>query len=145
MVEAAKICLCKSDHCARNVVTFQNYEKFGADENSGGGSGRSGPGGGIVGSVYRPGNGVSAPVVTFKVPPEYSQEAQNARRSGTVVLSVVVDPEGYARNIQVVEPLGMGLDQKAIEAMQKWRFRPGYKDGRAVNVFMQVQVGFSVQ
>jgi TonB family protein len=140
-------CARATGDCIRNVVTFQNYEKFGADENSAGGSAGSGPGkgGGIVGSVYRPGNGVSAPVVTFKTPPEYSQEAQNARLSGTVVLSVVVDPEGYARNIQVVEPLGMGLDQKAIEAVQKWRFRPGYKDGQAVNVFMQVEVGFRVQ
>jgi len=103
------------------------------------------PGGVSADSVYRPGGGVSAPAVTSQVPPEYSQEAQNARRSGTVVLSVVVDTEGYARDIKVVEPLGMGLDQKAIEAVQKWRFRPGYKDGRAVNVSMQVEVRFTVQ
>jgi TonB family protein len=136
-------CARATGDCARNVVTFQNYAKFGA-EASGGGDG-NGTGGGVVGNVYRPGNGVSVPVVTFKVPPEYSQEAQNARRSGTVVLSVVVDTEGHARNIKVVEPLGMGLDQKAIETVQKWRFRPGYKDGRPVNVLMQVEVGFRVQ
>jgi TonB family protein len=103
------------------------------------------PGGVSAGSVYRPGGGVSAPAVTSQVPPEYSQEAQNARRGGTVVLSVVVDAEGYARDIKVLESLGMGLDQKAIEAVQKWRFRPGYKDGRAVNVLMQVEVLFRVQ
>jgi TonB family protein len=103
------------------------------------------PAGPIVGMVYTPGNGVTAPVVISKVPPEYTQEAQNARRSGTVVLSVVVDAEGYARDIKVLEQLGMGLDQKAIEAVQRWRFRPGYKDGQAVNVLMQVEVGFSVQ
>ena len=62
-------CARATGDCIRNVVTFQNYEKFGADENSAGGSAESGRGksGSIVGSVYRPGNGVSAPVVTFNL------------------------------------------------------------------------------
>jgi TonB family protein len=136
-------CTRATGDCFRNVVSFQSYAEFGADES---GAGNSGPGrGGIVGNVYVPGNGVSAPVRTVNVLPDYSPEAQNARLSGTVVLSAVVDPQGYARDIKVVEPLGMGLDQKAIEAVRKWRFRPGYKDGRPVNVFMRVEVGFRVQ
>ena len=126
-------CARATGDCVRNVVSFQSYAQFGANDR-----------GADVG-VYRPGNGVSAPAVISQVPAEYSQEAQNARRGGRVVLSVVVDAEGYARDIRVVEQLGMGLDQKAIEAVQKWKFKPGYKDGRAVNVLTQVEVIFNVQ
>ena len=58
------------------------------------------------------------------------------------MLSVVVDSEGHARNVKVVKSLGMGLDEKAIEAVEKWRFKPGMKDGHPVNVLATIQVNF---
>ena len=60
---------------------------------------------------------MSAPSILFKVDPEYSEEARQAKYSGTVLLSVVVDTNGTARSIRVVKSLGMGLDEKAIEAV----------------------------
>ena len=71
------------------------------------------------------GGGVSAPALLYKVEPEYSEEARKAKYQGTVVLYVEVDTSGKARNLRVLRSLGLGLDEKAIEAVQKWRFRPG--------------------
>jgi TonB family protein len=101
-----------------------------------------GAGGGIGGGVFRVGGGVSAPSVIVKVDPKYSEEARKAKYSGTVLLSVVVDQEGHARDIHVLKSLGMGLDEKAVEAVQKWKFKPGMKGGQAVNVRAQIEVNF---
>jgi len=101
-----------------------------------------GEGGGIGGGIYRVGGGVSQPILVNKVEPEYSEDARKAKFQGTVVLSIIVDESGLPRNIRVVRPLGLGLDEKAIEAVQKWRFRPGYKDGKAVAVYASVEVNF---
>jgi protein TonB len=68
--------------------------------------------------------------VVFKVDPQYSEEARQAKFGGSVLLSVTVDSAGYARDISVIRSLGMGLDEKAIEAVSKWRFAPATKDGR---------------
>jgi TonB family protein len=101
-----------------------------------------GEGGNVGGGVYKIGGGVSAPTLVFKVEPEYSEEARKAKFQGTVVLQVVVDEKGQPRDLRVVRPLGLGLDEKAIEAVMKWKFRPGYKDGRPVAVAATIEVNF---
>jgi TonB family protein len=101
-----------------------------------------GEGGGIGGGVYRVGGGVSQPILVKKVEPEYSEEARKAKFQGTVVLSIIVDEAGMPRQIRVARALGLGLDEKAIEAVQKWRFRPAYKDGKPVAVYATVEVNF---
>jgi periplasmic protein TonB len=110
----------------------------------GNGGGR-GPGysDGIGGTgAYRIGGDVLPPVLISKVEPEYSEQARKAKYSGSVLLSVIVDERGIPRNIQVVRTLGLGLDQKAIEAVQRWRFRPGTRNGKAVPVVAAVEVSF---
>jgi TonB family protein len=101
-----------------------------------------GSGGGTGGGTYRAGGEVSSPILISKVEPEYSEEARKAKYSGTVLLSVVVDEHGVPTEIHVVRPLGLGLDEKAIEAVQKWRFRPGVKNGRPVRVRATIEVSF---
>lgn len=101
-----------------------------------------GSGGGFGGGAYRIGGGVSAPSVLYKVEPEYSEEARKAKWQGTVVLSLVVDESGKAQGIKVVRSLGLGLDQKAIEAVEKWKFKPGMKDGKSVPVIATIEVNF---
>jgi TonB family protein len=101
-----------------------------------------GSGGNIGGGASRIGSGVSAPSVIFKVEPEYSEEARKAKFQGTVLLFVVVDEKGNPRDIRVVRPLGLGLDQKAVEAVEKWKFSPGKKDGKPVPVQAQIEVNF---
>jgi TonB family protein len=92
--------------------------------------------------VFTVGGGVSSPILISKVEPEYSDEARRAKYSGTVSLSVVVDEQGIPRDIKVVRPLGLGLDERAIQAVARWRFRPGLKNGRPVRVRATVEVSF---
>jgi TonB family protein len=114
---------------------------WGRGTGNGGGFG-PGAGGGVGGGVFRVGGGVSAPAVIFKIDPEYSEEARKAKYSGTVLLSVIVDAEGRARDVHVVKSLGMGLDEKAVEAVLNWKFKPGMRGGVAVNVRAQIEVNF---
>ncbi len=93
-------------------------------------------------AVYRIGGDVSAPILINKVEPEYSQEALKAKYSGTVLLSIVVDANGTPRDIHVIRPLGLGLDEKAIEAVMNWRFRPGMKGGHPVATQAQIEINF---
>ncbi len=101
-----------------------------------------GSGGGFGGGAYKIGGGVSAPVPIFKPEPEYSEEARKLKWQGAVLLSLVVDENGVPQDIKVVHSLGLGLDQKAIEAVQKWRFKPGLKDGKPVPVSANIEVNF---
>lgn len=102
----------------------------------------SGFGNGSGGGVYAVGNGVTRPELISKVEPEYSEEARKAKYSGSVLLSIVVNTDGKAEDIKVVKSLGMGLDEKAIEAVQKWRFKPGMNKGVPVKVRANVDVNF---
>lgn len=113
----------------------------GVGSGSGGGYG-PGSGGGAGGGAYRAGGGVSQPSVLYKVDPEYSEEARKAKYSGTVLISLVVNPDGRASNIKVVRSLGLGLDEKAMEAVAKWKFKPGMKNGGAVPVMATIEVNF---
>jgi TonB family protein len=81
-----------------------------------------------------------APRVISKAEPEYSTEARQAKHPGTVMLSLVVGEDGRPRNLHVQRSLGMGLDQKAIEAVKQWRFEPAMKDGHPVAVLVSVEV-----
>lgn len=101
-----------------------------------------GSGAGTGGGVFKIGGGVSRPELVFKKEPEYSEEARKAKFQGTVTLSIVVLPDGSTSNIRVLRPLGMGLDEKAIEAVKEWKFRPSTKDGRPVPVQATVEVNF---
>jgi len=107
----------------------------------GGGLG-AGWGAGYGGGVYTVGGGVSAPRAIYKPDPEYSPEAREAKYQGTVVLSLVVAPDGRAHELRVVRSLGMGLDEKAIEAVKQWRFEPARKEGKPVAVAIDVEVNF---
>lgn len=113
----------------------------GVGPGSGGGFG-PGEGGGFGGGVFRVGGGVTAPTLLQKIEPEYSEEARKAKYQGVVVLAVVVTPDGRANNIRVQRSLGLGLDEKAVEAVRKWRFRPGMKDGQPVAVAATIEVNF---
>jgi len=88
------------------------------------------------------GNGVSPPRPIHTPDPEYSEEARRAHFQGTCVLWLIVDPDGHTRNIRVARTLGKGLDEKAIEAVSKWRFEPARKDGQPVAVQVNVEVSF---
>jgi TonB family protein len=74
--------------------------------------------------------------------PEYTPQAREAKRQGMCVLSLIVGTDGVTRNIRVVRSLGLGLDEKAIDAVRRWTFSPATKDGAKVPVQITVQVAF---
>jgi TonB family protein len=92
--------------------------------------------------TFRVGGGVSAPVAAEKHEPQYSSEARINKVQGTVKLSIVVGSDGIPRDFQVIRSLGLGLDQKVIEAVRLWRFKPGIKEDHPVNVLATVEVNF---
>jgi len=91
------------------------------------------------------GDGVTNPVAIYMPEPQYSKEALKKRIQGTVTLHIVVDRAGNPRNFKVIQGLGYGLDEKAIEAVSQWKFRPGMKDGQTVNVAATINVSFRLQ
>ena len=111
----------------------------GSGEGPGFGPGR---GGGTGGGVFHVGGGVSAPRATYSPDPEYSEEARKAKYQGTCVLWLIVGPDGRPRDIRVTRTLGLGLDEKAVEAVRQWKFDPAMKDGKAVAVQISVEVSF---
>ena len=120
---------------------------IGSGSGGGVGSGRGpgvGPGwgGGIGGGAYRVGGGVSAPRALYAPDPEYSEEARKAKYMGVVVLWVVVGPDGRVHDMRVQRSLGLGLDEKAMEAVRQWKFDPARKDGNPVAVQINVEVNF---
>ncbi|MDE3167828.1 MAG: energy transducer TonB [Acidobacteriota bacterium] len=100
------------------------------------------PFGSPVDGPRKVGGGVSAPRLLSKVEPSYSDAARAAKFQGTTVLKVVVDTDGRAKDIQIVRALGMGLDEKAVEAVNQWVFSPGQAAGAAVPVQATIEVNF---
>jgi len=105
----------------------------------------NGPGsdGGAGGGPLTPGaGGVSYPVALVSPEAEFSDEARRAKYQGVCAISIIVDSRGYPQNPRVVRSLGMGLDEKALEAVAKYRFKPALKNGRPVPVIITVEVNF---
>jgi len=113
---------------------------IGAGEGPGYGSGSDH---GAGGDVFRAGfDGVSNPIPVVAPDAEFSDEARRNKYQGICIIAVIVDAHGYPRNPRVIRSLGMGLDEKARESVQKYRFKPAMKDGRPVAAMINVEVDF---
>jgi TonB family protein len=100
-------------------------------------------GDGNVGGLYRIGGRVSAPIALNSVVAAFTDEARQAKRQGVCLASVIVDAQGNPQNPRVVRGLGMGLDEKALEAVRNYKFKPAMLDGRQpVPVLITVEVNF---
>jgi protein TonB len=112
----------------------------------------SGDGAGIgPGSGYNNGGGlahvggsVSAPVVIYQVDPEFSEEARKAKFSGNVEVYLIVDQNGNPSHVRVVRGVGMGLDEKAVDAVRQYKFKPAMQNGKAVAVDLYIDVNFQI-
>lgn len=111
---------------------------------SGSGNGYGpGRGGNTGGGLYRVGGRVSGPVPLFQPEAEFSDEARRAKYQGVCLVGLIVDAQGNPQNVHIVRALGMGLDEKALEAVRKYKFRPAMLDGRtAVPVPVNIEVNF---
>jgi periplasmic protein TonB len=122
---------------------------MGTGSGGGIGSGRGngygpGEGGGYGGGIYHVGGGVAAPQLIFAPDPEFSDEARRAKFQGVCVVSLIVDPQGHPQRVQVVRHLGMGLDQKAVDAVKQYRFKPATLQGKPVPVEVNIEVTFRI-
>jgi periplasmic protein TonB len=139
-------------HTSPNVTLESNGQGTGGGMGTGAGGGLGsgtgngygpGSGGNTGGGVYRVGGGISAPVAINAPEAEFSDEARRAKYQGEVMISLIVDAQGNPQNPRVVRPLGMGLDEKALEAVRKYKFKPALKDGRnPVPVMVTIAVNF---
>ena len=135
-----------------NVTLASNGQGSGGGMGTGSGGGLGsgsgngygpGRGGGAGGGLYHVGGGVTAPVALNSVEAEFSDEARRAKYQGVCLISLIVDAQGNPQNPRVIRALGMGLDEKALEAVRKYKFRPAMKDGRTpVPVMITVEVNF---
>jgi TonB family protein len=135
----------------------QLLESAGAGDNGGAGSGSGtgigpgegpglgpGYGGGFGGGAYRVGSGITPPVLRRQVQPEYSDHALAGKITGNVVLEIVILKDGTVGPVRIAKSLDPELDQKAIEAVQKWLFIPGRFRGEPVDVIAEVLVDFNL-
>jgi len=135
-----------------NVTLASNGQGTGSGMGTGSGGGLGsgngngwgpGSGGNAGGGVFRVGGGISAPVPVVQPEAEFSDEARRAKYQGICLVSLIVDAQGNPQNPRVIRPLGMGLDEKALEAVRKYKFKPALKDGRTpVPVMITIEVNF---
>jgi TonB family protein len=124
----------------------------GTGQGTGIGSGRGsglgdGVGGGTGGGFYRPGNGVTLPVVLREVKPQYTSDAMRAKVQGSVTIQAIVRTDGTVGDVSVVRSLDstFGLDEEAMKAARQWRFRPGTRLGEPVPVIITIELTFTLR
>ena len=97
-------------------------------------AGHSGP--------FKVGKGVKPPRVLYQPNPSFSDPARKAKYQGTMTMGLIVDQDGHPKNIHILSPLGAGLDARAVQAVETWKFQPAQKDGQPVAVQIAVEVDF---
>jgi TonB family protein len=116
----------------------------GIGEGDGSGLGE-GSGGGTGGGPYRPGSGVEPPSLLREVKPDYTEQARQKGVEGDVVMEIVVRRDGSVGDVRVLEGLGYGLDERAVQAVRQWRFSPAHRKGAAVDVMVEVAMEFKIR
>jgi periplasmic protein TonB len=103
-----------------------------------------GSGGGYGDGMYQVGGSVTAPKLIYAVDPEFTDEARRVKFQGDCMVTLIVDAQGKPQRIRVVQPLGMGLDERAVEAVKQYRFKPATFKGKPVPVEINVEVIFRI-
>ncbi len=124
-------------------VSMGNGTGTGIGSGNGNGIG-PGSGGNMGGGVYHIGGSVRAPVLVYQVDPEFSEEARKAKFSGNVQVYLIVGVDGTPSHVRVVRGVGMGLDEKAVEAVRQYKFKPAMQNGKAVPVDLYIDVNFQI-
>jgi len=116
----------------------------GVGDNGGPGAGIGGPGVGSDGFTHVGLPGVRAPVLTYEVQPDFSEEARKSKFSGNVQVYLIVDEQGRPTHVRVARGVGMGLDEKAVEAVRQYKFKPAMQNGKPVKVDLYIDVNFRI-
>ena len=93
-------------------------------------------------AAEKPAPVTTAPQKVSSPAPEYTDEARAKRIEGSVLLRGVIGTDGRVTNIGVARGLGHGLDQKAVECLRKWIFKPAVRDGEPVAVKANIEINF---
>jgi TonB family protein len=99
---------------------------------------------GVTEPVYKVRDGVKPPRVVYSPEPDFSEEARKRKVRGVVTLSLVVTSAGKTTLVRVLQGLGHGIDEKAVEAVSTWKFQPATKDGKPVSAEIAVEVDFGL-
>jgi protein TonB len=126
-----------------NGVSMGNGSGTGLGSGNGSGIG-PGSGGNMGGGPRRIGGGVSAPQVLYAPEPEFSEEARKAKFAGNVLVNLWVDTNGLPSHVRVIRGVGMGLDEKAVEAVRQYKFKPAMENGKPVLVELNIEVNFQI-
>jgi len=101
---------------------------------------------GGAGTALRVGGDVTPPIAIRKLPePQYTDVARKVRLQGMVILEAIIDRNGDVTDVRILKPLGMGLDNSALEAVKRWKFQPGTLHGQPVPVIYNLTVNFRLQ
>jgi TonB family protein len=92
--------------------------------------------------IVSPSPGVTLPQLVYKTDPQYSEQARNAKFQGTLTLTVNIGTDGMVHGVRVSKSLGLGQDEKGIEAVRQWKFQPAYEDGKPIPYTATVQLEF---
>jgi protein TonB len=112
---------------------------------SGNGNGLgNGEGGNTGGGFMHAGSAQVPPKLVYQVDPDFSEEARKAKFSGNVQVYLVVGVDGRPSHIRVARAIGMGLDEKAVEAVRQYRFKPAMQNGKPVPVDLYIDVNFQI-
>jgi len=139
MAQSQQVSLASQGSGSGSGFGFGSGGGIGAGHGSGVGPGG---GGGYGGGLMSVGGGVSAPQLVHSVDPDFTDDARRANYQGTVSIELIVDSSGNPQDIRIVRHLGMGLDQKAIDAVRQYKFRPAMYQGHPVSVQMVINVDF---
>jgi protein TonB len=132
-----------SPNSSLSGISMGNGNGSGIGNGNGNGFG-PGSGGNMGGGVEHVGGGISPPTVLKSVDPEFSEEARKAKFSGNVEVYLWVDEQGNPSHIRVARGVGMGLDDKAVEAVRQYKFKPAMKNGKPVKVDLYIDVNFQI-
>jgi TonB family protein len=116
----------------------------GLGEGQGSGVG-PGSGGGTGGGPYRPGSGIEPPRLLREVKADFTEDARQRGIAGDVILEIVVRRDGSVGDVKILQGLGGGLNDRAVQAVRQWRFTPAYRQGAAVDVIVEVAVEFKLR
>jgi TonB family protein len=94
--------------------------------------------------VRRIGGGISPPELAIQVAPEFTPEAKKAKFHGSVVVGCIIDEQGLPEDVHIVRGIGQGLNDKAIEAVKQYKFKPAMEDGKPVPVKLNIEVNFQL-
>ncbi len=100
---------------------------------------------GGTGTALRVGGDVKAPISISRVEPQYTEVARKARIEGMVIIEAIIDQNGNVTDARILKGLPLGLDQGALDAVKRWKFRPGTLNGQPVPVIWTLTVNYRLQ